>query len=129
MAKVKSSDSKRQIAQPTSNKPQAKSNGKDEVRVMKNGIERTFARSIWDHLPAGKEGFQEIVDKPDIPDSATKDQNQAPDTKPADNAQSPNYDEAVKAYTEAFGEAPGQDLTIEEILAKVTEKKGAEGNG
>lgn len=145
MANVKSSDSKRQIAQPTSNKPPQKSTNKGEVKVVKNGIERTFSRSIWDNLPPGKEGYQEVVEKQEIPAPAPTDEKPA-DPKPAEQPatpapapqpatpkpaepakQSPTYDEAVKAYTDAYGEAPGQDLTIEEILAKVTAKK-QEGN-
>lgn len=151
MATVKSSDSKRQIAQPTSNKPPQKSTNKGEVKVVKNGIGRTFSRSIWDNLPPGKEGYQEVVEKQEIPAPAPQNekpaeqpaapvQPQAPQgnapaqpqapapqpaaPRPAEPAkQSPTYDEAVKAYTDAYGEAPGQDLTIEEILAKVTAKK------
>jgi colicin import membrane protein len=199
MATVKSSDSKRQIAQPTSNKPPQKSTNKGEVKVVKNGIERTFSRSIWDNLPPDKEGYTEVTgpsqaeidadnkakadaqakiaaenqakadqdaadlkakeeadaqakadadadvdvdakakadaDQKAADDKAAADklaaENQAKadaqaKTKPAANtqtAQSPTYDEAVKAYTDAYGEAPGQDLTLEEILAKVTAKK------
>lgn len=193
MATVKSSDSKRQIAQPTSNKPPQKSGGPAVVKAVKNGIVRSFSRQTWDNLPSDKEGYSEVpgptqaeIDaenkakadaqaKIDADNQAKADQDAADlkakeeadaqakadadakakaeadqkaaddkaaadklaadekakadaqsKTKPAANtqtAQSPTYDEAVKAYTEAYGEAPGQDLTIEEILAKVTAKK------
>lgn len=175
MATVQSSDSKRQPAKPTSNKPQAKTDGKATVTVVKNGNERTFPRSIWDNLPADKEGYQEVVPTPSNPkqdqidadnkakaDQEAKDQadaelkakeeadakekadleakeladKEAADKKEADDkaaadlagkyqqpTQSPTYDEAVKAYTDLFKEAPGQDLTIEEILGKITAKK------
>lgn len=133
MATVKSIDSTRQQAKPTSNKPQPKSDGKAVVKVVKNGIERTFPRSIWDNLPADKEGYQEVVAKPEIPE-----QKPAPEPKPEaapapeqgnvstpapTDAQSPTYDEAVKAYTDLFKEVPGQDLTIDEILGKITAKQ------
>lgn len=133
MATVKSIDSTRQQAKPTSNKPQPKSDGKAVVKVVKNGIERTFPRSIWDNLPADKEGYQEVVEKPVIPDqkpvpapepeaTPAPEQGNASTPGPTDT-QSPTYDEAVKAYTNLFKEAPGQDLTIEEILGKITAKQ------
>jgi hypothetical protein len=155
MATVQSSGSKRQPAKPTSKKPQPKTDGKAIVTVVKNGIERTFPRSIWDNLPADKEGYQEVVNKPEIPeqkpapepippianaavgeDTVKSDEKPvdqkpedqpganipAPEQKPAEPA-SPTYDEAVKAYTDLFKEDPGQDLTIEEILGKITAKK------
>lgn len=106
MAKVKKAETNLKPGKPQS-APSPKGN-KNSVVAVRNGIERTFPRNIWDHLPADKAGFKEAVSMPE-----------APKTK---SPEPTNYDEAVKAYTEAFGEAPGQDLTIEDINAAIADK-------
>lgn len=125
MAKVKKVESKLQPGKPANPKPEVKApaqikKGKpanpNEVVALKNGVERTFSRQIWDHLPAGKEGFKEVVSAPKIP---------AP-KQPIENT---SYSDAVKEYTELFNEAPGQDLSLEDLNAAIEAKKGEQGNG
>jgi hypothetical protein len=118
-ATPKSAPAKTETPQP---KP-GKAATPNTVYALKNGIERGFPRQIWDHLPAGKEGWKEIVQAPAIP--AAKKQ------AVADNSQSdkPSYEDAVNTYKELFGEAPGQDLSLDEIIEAVEAKKGEQNNG
>lgn len=129
MAKVKKAESKLQQGKPSNPKPEAKvtpqpiKQGKpsnpNEVVALKNGRERTFTRVMWDHLPANKEGWKEVVEAPKMPTPKPATQN--------DPAQS--YTDSVKEYTELFGEAPGQDLSIEDLNSAIAAKKGEQGNG
>lgn len=129
MAKVKNAESKLQQGKPTNPKPEAKvtpqpiKQGKpsnpNEVVALKNGLERTFTRTMWDHLPANKEGWKEVLETPKLPA-----QKQASPDNPAQS-----YTDSVKEYTELFGEAPGQDLSIEDLNTAIAAKKGEQGNG
>lgn len=126
MAKVKKVESKLQPGKPTNPKQEVKApaqvkEGKptnpNEVVALKNGVERTFSRQIWDHLPAGKEGFKEVVSAP------------PPVKTIAVKKVDLTYEDAVKEYTELFGEAPGQDLDLAALHVAIENKKGEQGNG
>lgn len=126
MAKVKKAESKLQQGKPSNPKPEAKvtpppiKQGKpsnpNEVVALKNGLPRTFTRVMWDHLPANKEGWKQVVETPKLP-------------APKQETQSSTYEDAVKEYTELFSEAPGQDLSLDDLNAAIADKKGEQTNG
>lgn len=112
MAKVKAADSKLKPGKPIAPKAvQSKAKSSNTVTAVRNGIERTFARQIWDNLPDDKAGFQEVANAPSLPKA--KEKSPTPAT----------YEVVVKAYTEAFGEAPGQDLSIDQINEAIEKKE------
>jgi hypothetical protein len=129
MAKVKKVESKLQAGKaPTIKEPakvvnlpkpeKPKTSNANTVTALRNGIERGFPRQIWDHLPQGKEGWKEVVETPKLPAQ-----------KPATDSPAQSYTDAVKEYTELFGEAPGQDLSIEDLNSAIAAKKGEQTNG
>lgn len=98
--------------------------GSNEVIAVRNGSEQTFTRQIWDHLPQDKEGWQEIVETPAASASTSK---QPANTGAGDKntGLTPKQLHAAASadYKAAFGVAPEQNLTTEDIRVKLAEKK------
>lgn len=114
--------------------------GSNEVLAVRDGVERSFTRQIWDHLPPGKDGYQEVSEAPKAAATKKPDDNgigsegaggAGTETKLKPAEAKAAYNKVASEYKTLFGEAPAQNLTVEEIQGLMTAKKseGAGGAG
>ncbi len=97
-----------------------------EVLAVRNGRERVFSRSLWDNLPADKEGYQEVSEVPkvktlkDAPSTGTAGAN-AGQVLTADQEKE-LYTSTVEKYKEIFGEEPATDLGTADLQGLIDAK-------
>jgi len=135
MAKVNATNDKKLPGKPGKSLTALGNAKSNEVVAVRNGNERTFPRAIWDHLPPGKDGFEEVSEN--FKPAAT--------SKPGDTSESKGgvdsgkkltakdqkdaYKAAADNYKIIFGEAVAPELTTEEINDLISKKQASESKG